>query len=120
MINWDKPIRVKDSHRAARLICSDRKTPKGYKTTYVVLVLMDDDREVAIMYDEDGRAPSWQLYALENIPEERYVWINIYKGHETHYCFASKEDADYNAKYVNTTYERIGCMKVKLEERFDE
>lgn len=79
----------------------------------------------AIKFEDDWLVTNWTKEGaiLDLMPPEGYFYINIYESssgtlypaNKTHTC---KRDADQVS--INTTYNRVGCIKVKLEERFDD
>jgi hypothetical protein len=71
--------------------------------------------ELPVSYTENG---SYSLEGIpcnqdiENVPEDRFTWVNLYSGGGV---WQSKEEADCHASEG-----RIGRVKIKLEERWDE
>jgi len=58
-------------------------------------------------------------HGLDLVSPEKYAWLNVYRSENTgelytHYVYHNKDMADYHS----SSY-RVGCLKVKLEERFD-
>lgn len=112
-LNWDKPLRTDSLGLSCRLLCKNLKHVSGY--AYVVAVENGIKYEHIICCREDGH--STDGYDIENVPEKRTGWINIYapklypsKIHKT------KLLADNHASSA-----RIARIKLEYEEgQFDE
>ena len=69
----------------------------------------------------DGKEASSYLPTLDLMPEEKYVWINVYKDKEGQlYCYGRRHFSREAADIAASIPTRVGCIKVKLEERFDD
>jgi hypothetical protein len=106
--------KTRDGH-AARVVATDMKGPQP------IVALMDcAAMEVVIFCSHDGRYyhagdSEWDLLPPE--PAAQYVWLNVYAdgGLPLPRAWRSRYGADEMA-----ADNRIGCIKVKLEARFDE
>lgn len=75
----------------------------------------------------DGTVHQWTLegiclglsrnWDLENVPEEpRYAYLNVYEGEPEGFpTYLSRKEAD-----ENSVPGRVGCLRIKLEKRFDD
>lgn len=94
MIDWNKPIQVR---AAVGRIYSARLLGKlsGRDDFSYVVALMKSAGEMLESFRESGISENG-AYTVENIPEKRVVWLNIYDGNLMlpAYSYASKEVAD--------------------------
>ena len=105
-VDFSLPIRITNG-RPARVICMDREGDNPYHI--VVLVKEKDGREVPVPCDSKGTLSSLFNGRIENIPEKKDVWINIFSNKQEH-VYLSREEADFQA--VST---REACVKVTYE-----
>ncbi len=121
MIDFKKPVQTKDGEKV-RIYCTD--------------ALGDYPVHGAIIRGSTSTPYSWTLgglfcktnpgsdFDLVNVPEEKFCYVNIYVGDETPlhmgYPHETRADADKAADHPIPGGKRVGCIKVKLERRFDE
>jgi predicted transcriptional regulator YdeE len=102
-LDLDKPIRLKQSHKLARIICRDIKSKRGFN--FVVAMEFEDHEheEYCVKYTLEELKN-----AFENVPEEKVyeTWVNIYSDHSINH--KSKENADYS-----TSKDRLACIHVR-------
>ena len=118
-IDWSKPLRTVQGHYPVRVLCTDRKH------LYPVVILYSissDERIYSLTIDGKCDCNASSPF-VENVPEDQYVWINVYKreGHDLYSGTArsSKEGVDNNISPHGVT--RVSRIKIKLEEgRWDE
>lgn len=121
MIDWTKPVRTKEDHYHVNIWKIDKKVFGSY-----IGLNGEEMEEIAADWTLDGRFFSIQnrksSLDLENIPEDTYVWFNVYEDEEGLYTsepFSSKSRCEFDAN--NTIKTIVGRHKVKLEKgRFDE
>lgn len=79
-IDWSKPLRVQGSSRKARYIPDVFvKNPDGYNRL-VIVETHDPSRDVPVLYNDQGESThNWSK--LENEPERRHVFQNVYRSH---------------------------------------
>jgi len=117
MIDWSKPLRTVEGHYPCRVYRTD------LKGDYPILITIDyGDWEETDKLNLDGRVHLDNKFSyIENIPEEKFVWINVYEHHNgelfINLSFKNKQDAE---EFQSDIKNRVGCLKVKLERRFDE
>lgn len=116
-VDWTKPIR-KINGEAARFM--GRVDNIQYP---VVVVTGSPGYETPVTYSEDGAyrlspGPEISSLDIENIPEERFMYVNLYpsKGLLLGVAHSSREQADAEAGSC-----RVSCQKVLIEPgRFDD
>lgn len=117
-IDWSRPVRRKGDKELVRVLCIDAPGKQP------VIALYETGR--IHRYSIDGTY--WNEkddcdLDLENVPEERYVWVNIYTSPSGFDGFAhpSRADADASCAGACVDEGRVACIKVKIEEgRFDD
>ena len=112
MIDFNKPVQTK-SGRAVRILCTD--APDAMP----VIGLVGDE---LIRWSADGSFYAFyrcaSSYDLENVPEDTFVYLNVYLD-SCKNMFVLSNPSKAVADQVQL-FNRIGCIKVKLEARFDE
>ena len=118
MIDWSKPLRTVEGHYPCRVYRTD------LKGDYPILITIDyGDWEETEKLTLDGRVHLDNKFSyIENIPEEKFVWINVYETPDgslyTGSIYSSIEQVKNAFKACSE--KPVGCLKVKLERRFDE
>jgi len=107
MVNWKKPIQTKDE-RKARLVTDKNNThhfPMG------VVITNSDGSEDYRTYTNEGRYDIDKEHKLDiiNVPEKRYVYLNVYKDCVVKHNSIAKAD-------VMASSDRIAKMKVEIDE----
>jgi hypothetical protein len=127
-----KPVRYVDGNgmtRPARIISTDRKCELY---PIIALVTMEDGYEMLFSFVDDGwdeKDRPDRAARLENIPEKRKLWLNVYHDNVV-FVHKSRECADRGATnglgelFRRETAEhhrmqgnhRIACVEVEFEE----
>lgn len=116
MIDWNKPIRSKKGEKLLFV-----KKLYNNEAFHMLTIVTMENREFIRFYREDGHCISKlvpSVHDAENIPKEVFTYINVYKESGKLYAgfvTETKEITDMEADIG-----RVGRIKVKLEERFDD
>lgn len=118
MVDLTKPVQTRDG-RPVRILATDRKSPMR---THPILGLVDNgpNTEDVVCWMPEGRYHESQEhhFDLVNVPPPPpvVVYANVYPaGPRLFGAYASRADADLGAGGT-----RVGCMRIVLEERFDD
>jgi len=121
-IDWSKPLRTVEGHYPVRIYSTE------LKGCYPILITVDyGSYEDTTRLNIEGKLHfQSNLPYVENIPEEKFVWIAVYESEDGTLIPSipknSIEDLNEAAKYYSTNLQKelVGRLKVKLERRFDE
>ena len=115
MVDWNKPIRIKGFSYKVEFL----KRVKHPSCPIAVLVSYSDTDQQVLMYAENGKflsAGGPSSNDIENIPEEKFAWVNVYPDGPTGtMIYTTRKEADEMA-----SPDRIGRTKIKYETRWDE
>ena len=109
-IDWTKPLRTVDGHFPVRVVCTDRK-----HTTYPIVILIPkcgNEEWILAVSPEDGNFSSEHRPIVENVPERKRGWINIYENGDI-FLHPSRILADDS---MRTDRKRIACIEIEYEE----
>lgn len=76
-IDWDKPLRTKDDHRKAMLVYQGVKNAAGF-TNLVLVEDKDVINQTPMLFTEQGRSFTYTPTLLENVPEVKTLYVNLY------------------------------------------
>lgn len=83
---------------------------------YVLYVSRSNNNVFSLRFNREGKSNNINnSLCLINVPEERYAYINVYPNYNGDRNYPTREMAD-----DAVTETRIGCIKVKVEARFDD
>lgn len=118
MIDFSKPVQTRDG-RKVRIYVTDGP----YAEYPVVGETIDHDGmrwsctwTLAGTFDEES--PDKNCLDLVNVPEEQFVYVNVYTtldGLRCVGCYATRKIADRFSQQG-----RVGCLRINLEPRFDD
>lgn len=103
-IDWNKPIRFKNYNHKVEFVCYSQTNQPIIRTQFNSI----DDWKLQF-YEPD-------VAVIENVPQKKSGWINIYKRHDEDSrsvgtnIYPLKEQADHDGKY------RMACIEIEWEE----
>ena len=111
MIDFNKPVQTK-SGRAVRILCTDAPGVSS------VIGLLESKEVMRWLVCGTHFSAYTRDYDLENVPEDTFVYLNVYLDARKQ-MFVLSNPSRAVADQVQL-FNRIGCIKVKLEARFDD
>lgn len=109
-----KPVQTRDG-RAARIICTDRKTKDDSSIVALVTVTPDiTESETTLIFTTDGCISVDGIehpIDLINVPEKHTVWVNMYPVSRSINFYKTRKEAD-----INATCNRTACVEVTYTE----
>jgi len=111
-----KPVQTRNG-RKARIICVDREGKNASsKYPIIALVKASDGSEELRSYTVDGfhfftDEKEESENDLVNVPEERTVWVNVYKDSGTGCCFDTRELANEGKR---TGKRRVAILQITI------
>lgn len=117
-IDWTKPVRTVGDHRPVRVLCIDAKI-----TDYPVVALVADKGSgleyTCTLTSEGSEFVGVHSHGVqvENVPETRVAYLNIYPGKSGMCSHTTRKEADLAANGPD----RLACVRVEYTEgQFDE
>jgi hypothetical protein len=115
MIDFTKPIRFVNSQLECFFVSDKGRDENGFN-----YIIQTKNGLMFLAVNKNGTCQSnFDIYRIENIPEDKYVYINFYEYDLTtdkmlyHGLYDCKKDAD--ASTYSYSGKRISCQKIKIE-----
>lgn len=103
-----KPVQTSGG-RKARIVCTDRRMRSGMPV--MALITDDEGDELICVYALDGKRNLFASEDLINVPEQRRIWINYYRGDVAVTVHSSRREADTYAYDWNQKKSRFACVE---------